>query len=134
MDIYRHMYDNPCCPIDKTRYSNFSDLFYEPFYQLLRQQLLAHGMELAKELETDIVTVLHVAPSGNRDFHQVTSPGLQKLGDSSIEIWKGLMRQPDRFVSVSTEALFGDFPSTTIRNSPLGGDMLANVIRGCEAG
>ena len=113
MDTYRHLYDSPGCPLDKTHLSNFCDLFYEPFYQFLRQQLLAHEMEMAHELESDLVTVLHVAPAKNRDFHRVTSPGLQRLGDSSIEVWKGLMRQPDRFVSVSTEALFGEFPIDT---------------------
>ena len=96
-------------PVDKTTVQDFSDLFYEPFYQLLRQQLLAHEMELAQELGCDLVTVLHGAPADNRDFHRVTSPGLQSLGDSSIEVWKGLLRQPGRFVSVSTETLFGDF-------------------------
>ena len=110
MDIYRPLYDRPECPLDKSKVPNFCDLFYEPFYQLLRQQLLAHEMELAHELGSHLVTVLHVAPADNRDFHRVTSPGLKPRGDSSIEVWKGLVRQPDRFVSVSTERLFGDFP------------------------
>ena len=109
-DIYRHLYNSPGCPLDKTKVPDFSDLFYEPFYQLLRQQLLAREMEQARELECELVTVLHVSPASNRDFHRVTSPGLQPLGDSSIEIWKGLVRPPDRFLSVSTEDLFGDFP------------------------
>ena len=109
-EVYRHLYDSPSCPLDKTKVSDYSDLFYEPFYQLLRQQMLAHEMELAQELGCDLVTMLHVAPVDNRDFHKVTSPGLQPLGDSSIEVWKGLQNQPGRFISVSTEMLFGDFP------------------------
>ena len=67
-------------------------------------------MEVAHESETDLVKVLHVAPAKNRDFHRVTSPGLQQLGDSSIAVWKRLLRRPDQFISTSTEALFGDFP------------------------
>ena len=47
-EIYRSLYDSPCCPIDKTMVPEFGDLFYEPFYQFLRQQLLAHEMEQAK--------------------------------------------------------------------------------------
>ena len=109
-EIYRHLYDRPDCPLDKTKVADFRDLFYEPFYQLMRQQLLAHEMERARELECELVTVLHVAPTCNRDFHKVTSPVLQQLGDSSIEVWKGLVKPPDRFLSVSTEALFGYFP------------------------
>ena len=110
MDIYRPLYDRPDCPLHRAEVPDFSDLFYEPFYQLLRQQLLAHEMELAHELGSDLVTVLHVAPACNRDFHRVTSPGLQIHGDSSIEVWKGFVRQPNRFISMSTEALFRDFP------------------------
>ena len=110
MDIYRRLYESPNCPLDKAKIPDFCDLFYEPFYQLLRQQLLAHEMELAHELGCDLVTVLHVAPAHNHDFKRVTSPELRPLGDSSIEIWQGLMRQPDRFVSVCTETWFGDFP------------------------
>ena len=109
-DIYRPLYDRSDCPLEKIKVSEFGDLFYEPFYQFLRQQLLAREMERAKELECNLVTVLHVAPACNRDFHKVTSPGLQSQGDSSIEVWRGLVRPPDRFLSVSTEALFGDFP------------------------
>ena len=113
MDIYRDLYDSPGCPLDKNHLTDFGDLFYEPFYQLLRQQLLAHEMEKARESETNLVKVLHVAPAKNRDFHRVTSPGLQQLGDSSIEVWKSLLRLPDRFISTSTEALFGNFPIDT---------------------
>ena len=107
--IYRHLYDSPECPLEKTKVPEFGDLFYEPFYQFLRQQLLAHEMERAKELECDLVTVLHVAPACNRDFHKVTSPGLQPMGNSSIGVWRGLVRPSDRFLSVSTETLFGEF-------------------------
>ena len=110
MEIYQWLYDDADCPLDKSRVADFCHFFYEPFYQLLRQQLLAHKMEEARELESDLVTVLHVAPTGNGDFLRVTSPGLRELGDSSIGVWKGLVKQPERFVSVSTEKLFGDFP------------------------
>ena len=113
MDIYWHSFDKPKVPIDKPRLASFGDLFYEPFYQFLRQQLLAHEMELAHELEADLVTVLHVAPAKNRDFHRVTSPGLREFGDSSIEIWRELVGQSGRFVSVSTESLFCNFQITS---------------------
>ena len=110
MAIYQHLYDKPDCPIDKTLVPNYCDLFYEPFYQFFRQQLLAHEMERARELKADIVTVLHIAPAKNRDFHNVTSPNLKPRGRSTIGVWKGLLRQPDRFLSVTTEELFGQFP------------------------
>ena len=46
----------------------YADLFVEPFYQLMRQQLLAHAMERSGELDADTVRVLHVAPATNTNF------------------------------------------------------------------
>lgn len=108
--IYRHLYERDDFPLDKTRLPNFDALFFEPFYQFFRQQCLAHEMERAHELGADMVSLLHIAPAGNRDFTRVTSPLLQPLGTSVTAVWKTLMRQPDRFTSISTEALFGHFP------------------------
>ena len=46
----------------------YADLFVEPSYQLMRQQLLAHAMERSGELDADTVRVLHVAPATNTNF------------------------------------------------------------------
>lgn len=62
----------------------------------------------AQELGTSIVSVLHVAPSQNTDFQKVTSPDLAKLGETATEVWRKLVRTPSRFISVSTEQLFGN--------------------------
>lgn len=97
-------------PLDKTILPSFDALFYEPFYQLFRQQCLAHEMERARELDADTVSTLHIAPARNHDFLRVTSPELRALGVSVLKVWKRLVRQPDRFRSVSTEALFGNSP------------------------
>jgi hypothetical protein len=85
----------------------FDSLFYEPFYQLMRQQCLGHEMERAHELGADVVSLLHIAPAHNRAFRAITSPTLRHLGDSVTGVWAALVREPDRFASVSTEALFG---------------------------
>jgi len=98
------------CPLDKSLLSEFGDLFYEPFYQFMRQQFLAHEMEKAHELGADIVSLLHIAPAHNQDFRRVTSPALRCLGDSVTGVWKRLVRTPDRFASVTTEELFGRLP------------------------
>ena len=107
MAIYKPLFDRADCPIDKQRLPSFESLFYEPFYQLMRQQFLAKEMERARESEADIVSLLHVAPSGNKDFHRVTSPELKSLGDTATGVWKRLVKTPGRFLSVSTEELFG---------------------------
>ena len=90
---------------------SYDALFYEPFYQLMRQQLLANEMEKEHEDGAKIVSVLHIAPAHNLDFKRVTSPELVGLGDSPTSVWKKLIRKQDRFASVSTEALFGDLPT-----------------------
>jgi hypothetical protein len=113
--IYEHLYERDDFPIDKALLPSFDDLFYEPFYQFMRQQLLAHEMERAKELGANIVSLLHIAPNHNQEFQRVTSPKLSSIGESVIDVWKKLQRPPHRFDSVSTEDLFGGF---SIRQFP----------------
>ena len=106
--IYKHLFESADCPIDKDILPSFDSLFYEPFYQFMRQQFLAHEMEKAHEMGADVVSVLHIAPAHNGDFRKVTSPELEKLGESATSIWKKLVKTQGRFVSVSTEQLFGN--------------------------
>lgn len=109
--IYRHLYDREDCPIIKKILPAFDALFYEPFYQFMRQQLLANEMEKAGELGADIVSVLHIAPAMNQDFQKVTSPLLKGMSNSAVELWKKLVKADNRFLSVSTEQLFGSLTS-----------------------
>jgi hypothetical protein len=79
----------------------------EPFYQLMRQQLLATAMERAGEQGAATVTVLHVAPRANRAFHEgVTSPELRDRGRNVLDVWQTTLSQRARFISVSYEACF----------------------------
>jgi len=55
--IYQRLYDSDDCPLNKELIPCFADLFYEPFYQLMRQQFLASEMEKARELDADIVSL-----------------------------------------------------------------------------
>jgi len=108
--IYEPLFTRADCPIDKTKLAEFGDLFYEPFYQFMRQQFLAHEMERARELGAERVTLLHIAPAANTDFRRVTSPALKSVGNTATGVWKSLLREPEYFISVSTEELFGAFP------------------------
>ncbi len=109
-EIYSHLYRREDFPLRKELLPSFESLFYEPFYQLLRLQCLAHEMEKARELGADRVSLLHLCPAANRDFPRVTSPTLGNIGATVPEIWKRLVRKGDRFASVATEDLFGAFP------------------------
>jgi hypothetical protein len=108
--IYAHLYDRDDCPLDKTLVPKFATLFYEPFYQLMRQQLLAHEMERAHEQDASEVTVLHIAPGSNPDFLKITSPELAGLGQAATGVWKRIAKQ-GKFTSVNTEDLFRPFPA-----------------------
>jgi hypothetical protein len=107
--IYALLLDRTDCPIKRESIPAWETLFYEPFYQFMRQQLFAYEMERAHELKADVVSVLHIAPAHNVDFKRVTAPQLRSLGDSAVDVWKKLVRIPDRFVSVTDEDLFGRF-------------------------
>jgi len=113
-EIYRHLFDKADCPINKDILPSFDFLFYEPFYQFMRQQFLANEMEKAHEMGADTVSVLHIAPAHNADFRKVTSPGLEKLGESATSIWKKLVKDEDRFISISIENLFGNLLETQL--------------------
>lgn len=106
--IYRPLFNRDDCPFNKALLPDFDSLFYEPFYQLMRQQFLAHEMEKAQELGADVVSVLHIAPLHNTDFHQVTSVSLEGIGQTAMDVWKKLTWHTERFSSVSTEQLFGN--------------------------
>jgi hypothetical protein len=108
-DIYQPLFDQPDCPLAKEKLPSFKALFYEPFYQFMRQQFLAHEMEKAHELGADIVSLLHIAPAHNTDFRTITSPELKSFGGSATSVWSQLVKSPNRFASVSTEELFGKF-------------------------
>lgn len=112
--IYRHLFDQADCPIDKKILPGFDSLFHEPFYQFMRQQFLANEMEKAHELGADVVSLLHIAPAHNTSFHKITSPELAGLADSAVGVWKKLVKNISQFISVSTEQLFGTLTADQI--------------------
>ena len=72
-----------------------NDLLYEPFYQMMRLQLLSAAMgkpapgETSGEMGADIVSILHVSPSVNQGFRNtVTSPILRSLGNDIYDVCK----------------------------------------------
>jgi hypothetical protein len=105
-EIYRWLFERPDCPININK-NKYDALFYEPFYQLMRQQLLANEMEKERELDADRVSVLHIEPAQNTEFQKVTSPELVGFGSMVTDVWQRLVREQDRFTRISTEDLFG---------------------------
>lgn len=88
-------------------------LLDEPFYQLMRQQLLSHRLEKAQAYGADIVRVLHVLAPGNIGYQDslVRAEHLA-AGGSVDEVWTKLLRTPDRFRHVDP-AVFLDLAVTS---------------------
>ena len=112
-EIYASALDAPDCQIALNGLPREA-LFFDPFDQLMRQQLLCSAMERHGEMGADVVSLLHVAPAANRDFlGRVTSPELRRVGGDVHEIWKTLVK-PGRFMGVYVE----DLVPMVCRNGP----------------
>ncbi|WP_299926114.1 hypothetical protein [uncultured Nocardioides sp.] len=80
---------------------DLADLFHEPVYQLVRQQLLASALECDPVVRADPVSVVHVLSPDNTAYQQsFISPALRSRGATTSEVWSSLLRSPDRFVSL----------------------------------
>ena len=111
-DNYRRSFHRTDGVFGPARESLYGTFFFDPFYQLMRLQLLAQEMEagdLGQEREADVVSVLHICPMANGEFREarnVTSPGLKREfpGKGTLEIWTELVPD-DKFLSISVEEL-----------------------------
>jgi hypothetical protein len=87
-----------------------TDFFHEPFYQLLRQQMLAWQIEHHPNGGFDTVQVLHLSPSRNKALHHVTAPRLREIGgvaySDAFVAYRACLVEPDRFIERSIEQAF----------------------------
>ncbi|MCZ2826084.1 MULTISPECIES: PGN_0703 family putative restriction endonuclease [unclassified Modestobacter] len=90
----------------------FEHLLDEPFYQLTRQQLLAHALEQSGV--ADRVRVVLVLPPANDAYQQsLARPEHRDLGATVSEVWHRLLRSPDRFATLDS-AVFLDPGVTSV--------------------
>jgi hypothetical protein len=104
---YRELMFAPDGPIRVDLNLKLDDFFWEPFYQLLRQQMLAFQMEKACEAATQCVRVLHISPAGNLRLHAVTSPALKQFGEDAFAVFAKMLVHDDRFIARTIEQAFG---------------------------
>ncbi len=98
-NIYDKLLSEPQCPIVAT---DFESLYYEPFYQLMRQTLLGWKMVQAKEYQCDEYIHLHIIPEKNNELKgRVTSPKL--TGSNMSGAWRNLLKELDRYIVISPE-------------------------------
>lgn len=97
------------------------DFLFEPFYQLVRQQMLAWQIEADPHSGFDTVMVLHLSPRGNRALHHMTAPMIAqaieaadgKQTSDAFEAYEACLEQPDRYAQRYIEDAF-----TTLAGEP----------------
>ncbi len=98
-----------CCPYFKPEFTNQpSDIFYhEPFYQLMRQTLLANQY-ITKNNPSMHFWHLHGIPSGNYSL----LGDYKYSGHNLHDTWKNMLTNPNAYTIVSPSTLFA--PLTNI--------------------
>ena len=103
---------SPFAPVDPRH------LYFEPFYQLMRQTLLGSLLAGNGEYGCSTYRHVHVAPNENTEFHsRVTSPGL--TGTSVYDAWRLVLKNPEFFITCSPEVLMGPLASQPDTSSHL---------------
>lgn len=131
MTRYGADYHDPAGPL-RSELIDLEWMLDEPFYQLMRQQLLAWRLEQDGAEGADVVRVLHVLPPDNAAYQEsLVRAEHRELGSTVDEVWGRLLRTPDRFRHVDP-AVFLDEAVTSWdyvdRYSPTGtGDVPLGV-------
>ena len=76
--------------------------YYEPFYQLMRQTLLAWKLIENNDHCCSDYHNVHVIPDENEELLQnITSPYLK--GDNISEAWKSTLKNPNKYLTISPQ-------------------------------
>ena len=90
------------------------DFLLEPFYQLVRQQMLAWQIEADLHSGFDTAMVLHLSPRGNRALHYMTAPAIaqaiERVGgvqtSDAFQAYRACLVQPHRYAQWYIEDAF----------------------------
>ena len=87
---------------------NLDNLYYEPFYQIMRQTLLAWQMVENKDYDADDWMHIEVVPENNIDLrYKVHSPDFEQ---SSVEdAWKNILKDGDKYQMISPQRMLKPF-------------------------
>ncbi|MFZ6036885.1 MAG: PGN_0703 family putative restriction endonuclease [Bacteroidota bacterium] len=101
---YDTLIDDKDSPIKRT--VSVDNLYYEPFYQIMRQTLLAWKMtkNKANELNADDWLHFDVIPENNLNLrYQVPAPDLIQTGIE--EAWKSQLKSPEKYNIITPQKL-----------------------------
>jgi len=112
--IYNELIDQPNSPIDSeiAKGDNpeeyYKALYYEPFYQLMRQTLLSWKMVDANEYGADDYIHLHIVPNENKEMLEgKTSTYIQGCNRKDHDYlnmepaWKSILKKPSKYKRIS---------------------------------
>jgi hypothetical protein len=97
LGIYQPLLSKSDSPINVT---NIEGLFTEPYYQLMRQTLLAHEMSKAMEYKANSYLHLHIIPKDNIELKNVNTAKGKLDGDVLEQTWKNVLKLPDLYQAV----------------------------------
>lgn len=95
--IYLPLLEQQDCPF---RITNIKGLYTEPYYQLMRQTLLANEMTKAKEYGATSYMHLHLIPTANTDLKNVNTAAGKLEGLGLHDTWEGLLKSPVQYKAV----------------------------------
>lgn len=116
-NTYRDFLLSEECPIilDKSHScscTNYDELYQkfsvEPFYQLMRQTLLAWRLTCDKRFDADDYIHVHVIPSANKLLMKCnTSPEIMAEHDNISIAWASHLKDPNRYMHIEPSNLLG---------------------------
>lgn len=99
---YLPLLQNEDCPIKIAELNDrfIEGILYEPFYQLMRQTLLAHEMIKAKDFGAIAYIHLHLIPSANKEL-KLENPSRGILQGATLqETWTNLLKSPNKYRAI----------------------------------
>jgi hypothetical protein len=100
---YHLLFADPNCPIQPI--CDFKDLYYDPFFQLMRQTLFGWKMVETNEMGCDEYIHLHIIPKENLKIREITSPNLKFKGSDMSAVWRKQLKEPSKYQVCSPEEL-----------------------------
>ncbi|MCC5907036.1 MAG: hypothetical protein JJU13_12550 [Balneolaceae bacterium] len=97
LNIYKPLLEQTDCPVI---IGNINGLFTEPYYQLLRQTLLANEMTKAKEYGATDYHHLHIIPTANKELKNVNTAAGKLDGKGLHDTWKNQLRSPGKYQTI----------------------------------
>jgi hypothetical protein len=121
--------DDPNSPIDNeiAKSDNpeeyYKALYYEPFYQLMRQTLLSWKMVDANEYGADDYIHLHVVPDENKEMLEgetlmfIQGHNLKGYYYLNMEnAWKSVLKKPSKYKRISPKIFIKPLKKKKIQN------------------